>query len=72
MSEWRCKNGHVIGVVRHKRLVLVDPSTGIVLVIISGNADVRCSVCGVMRTWHFVPMLNVESVDVLSATGAQH
>ena len=62
---WRCKNGHTMGQVARngsgvRRLLLyreaVDPEQAVeavdVIAVVEGYvADVRCSLCGAMRTW---------------------
>jgi hypothetical protein len=62
MKTWKCKNGHVMGVVRWEghdinRLVLfrealAEGEDGDVMAVVEGYvADVRCSTCGDLRTW---------------------
>lgn len=65
MTEWRCPNGHVLGRVRAngqgiRNLEMyrqaLDPHAddidgADVAALIEGLTDVRCSICGAMRTW---------------------
>jgi len=66
IAEWRCQNGHVMGqVVRNGsgiRMLLLyrqainrdgerEPEVDIMAVVEGHVADVRCSICGNMRTW---------------------
>ena len=58
MIEWRCANGHVLGLIlhgRYARLLLVDPRAWplIPFATISGAAEVTCLVCGDVRQWRF-------------------
>lgn len=68
MTTWRCANGHVLGQVKQnngtrKQLVLyrqaVDmeieqPESVDVIGVLDGTVmDIRCSICGCMRTWFF-------------------
>lgn len=65
VSDWKCKNGHVMGVVQRmgdksSRLLLyrnaldmgqVSPRQVDVIAVVDAAADIRCDVCGYMRTW---------------------
>jgi hypothetical protein len=64
LKEWKCKNGHVMGVVSRgvagTRLMLyrhaVDdessrPEGVDVMGLIESGIDLRCDICGEMRTW---------------------
>lgn len=62
VADWKCKNGHVMGqVVRNgsnvRQLLLFREAVGPddefeVMALVEGYAaDVRCSVCGAVRTW---------------------
>ena len=66
MVVWRCKNGHVMGVVNRNgngvaRLLVYrqaldmeadKPQAPEVMAVVDGMVlDIRCSVCGDMRTW---------------------
>lgn len=64
VAEWQCPNGHVMGqVVRNGsgiRMLLLyrqainkdDNEEVDIMAIVEGHvADVRCSICGKMRTW---------------------
>ncbi len=66
LKRWKCKRGHVLGQVKqagHGRHVLylfreaIDPTADApaeqdVMAVVEGYvADVRCSVCGALRTW---------------------
>jgi hypothetical protein len=64
-KEWKCRNGHVLGLVarngsKRRRLLLYrnavdmsdDPCEVDVMALVEGYvADVRCSICGSVRTW---------------------
>jgi hypothetical protein len=65
-KAWRCENGHVLGQVGRngssvRKLLLyrdavdpgeVEPAEVDVMAIVEGYvADVRCSICGSVRTW---------------------
>ena len=62
MQRWKDKNGHVLGLIKNeghgsKRLALLreamdasEAEPGEVMAVVDG-ADVRCSICGEMRTW---------------------
>jgi len=57
--EWRCPNGHVLGLVqrstrRIRQLALLRQANGPeddVIAVLEGTTDVTCSVCGYSRTW---------------------
>jgi len=66
IKPWKCPSGHVLGQVRRngsgiRQLLLyreavndagTDPVEVDVMAVVEGyTADVRCSVCGSMRTW---------------------
>ena len=60
-KPWRCENRHVMGMVhrgrngiRHLRLWRVAAQPGDVICIIDRGLvrDIRCAVCGSVRTWH--------------------
>lgn len=54
MIEWRCKNGHVLGIVMpygaYNCLVLINAQRETIAVI-TGRADVHCLACGDQRLW---------------------
>jgi len=57
--EWRCPNGHVLGLVRRstrriRQLALLRQANGPeddVIAVLEGTSDIVCSVCGYSRTW---------------------
>lgn len=57
--EWRCPNGHVLGLVRRstrriRQLALFRQANGPeddVIAVLEGTSDIVCSVCGYSRTW---------------------
>lgn len=63
--EWKCKNGHALGIVREtgahrKQLILyrqaIDaqkqkPENVDVIAVVESAIDIRCSICGALRTW---------------------
>lgn len=65
ISDWRCQKGHVMGVVqkmgdKSARLLLyrhaldmgqASPREVDVIAVVDAAADIRCDVCGAMRTW---------------------
>lgn len=67
IKYWRCENGHVMGIVarngsgRRQMLLLREALEGAeagvktevdVMAVVEGRVmDVRCSVCGAVRTW---------------------
>lgn len=65
LKRWRCRNDHAMGVVRRNgngqqlllyRQALENPSMSSgevdVIAVVEGYVtDVRCSVCGAIRTW---------------------
>ena len=48
---WTCANWHLLGYVKRiggvRRLYLPDGH------VITGLAEIRCSTCGTLRTWHW-------------------
>lgn len=57
MIEWRCCNGHTLGLIinygRFNCLMLVDPRMEhpVPFATVSGGADVTCLICGDVRVW---------------------
>lgn len=63
LKPWKCKGGHTLGLVRRngsgvRQLLLYREAVGDemaevdVMAVVEGYvADVRCSVCGRVRTW---------------------
>lgn len=64
LKTWKCKSGHALGVVSRSnegtRLMLYrhavdewasDPAQVDVVAIIESAIDIRCDICGCLRTW---------------------
>jgi hypothetical protein len=66
LKPWRCRRGHVLGMVervrvngRHvdrlllyRRAIVEGDGTVEVMAVVQGTVlDVRCSICGAVRTW---------------------
>lgn len=62
MYEWRCGEGHVLGMVvvdngvgrllLYRRAVKGSEEVEIeVMAVVEGNCEVRCSICGGVRSW---------------------
>lgn len=60
-KPWVCKNGHVLGMVhrgrrgiRYLRLWRIADQPGDVIGVLNTGSmrDVRCSICGELRSWH--------------------
>jgi len=69
MADWRCKNGHTIGQVMEygafNCLRLVN-ERGETIAVISGSAEVRCSVCGEVRSWFASATVKIRVRQVLA------
>lgn len=61
-KPWRCKNGHALGLVVGDRLLLfrlaIEPEdllsaekVDVMAVVVGQVVNVRCSICGKLRTW---------------------
>jgi hypothetical protein len=59
-NAWTCERGHVMGTVQQGNLLLYrqaitpsEPTEAVdVIAVVEGYvANVRCSICGAMRTW---------------------
>jgi hypothetical protein len=65
VATWKCKNGHVLGAVRRNSsgirqlwlyrqaidLETMDESPDVIGVVDGHVMDIKCSVCGEIRTW---------------------
>lgn len=69
MATFKCSQGHIIGEVRRinriSRLLLYSPTTEQpkLTAVITGNADVVCSVCGEFRHWQIEAVLMEKLTD---------
>ena len=65
ISDWKCKNGHLLGIVQRNRkgsarLILYrsaidglagEPAQVDVIAVVEAAVDIRCSICDEMRAW---------------------